>query len=78
MGLEHKITCDYCDQDITYTSNCVDYRLHLGNERKGVRNPNLPVTQMHIYPIIKQSVYFCGLGCLKGWANGEKANDKDK
>lgn len=60
---EIKIICDSCDRDITYTGNSIDYRLALKNER--IQSKEGAVTDMMVYPILDDDLYFCGKGCLK-------------
>lgn len=59
------ITCDSCNADLTYTSNCMDYRLVLANESKA-REGNF-ATLMNLSPPIDRTMHYCGLGCLKRW-----------
>ncbi len=70
MTYEIKITCDNCDKDLTYTSNAIDYRLTLKDEKKRTYPDTNVVTSMMIYPSLKDGEKnFCGLGCLKIWVN---------
>lgn len=65
---EHKkITCDACERDLTYTGNCVEYRLALNVESIPANSGF--VTLMHLSPDIDGSKHFCGLRCLKKWAS---------
>lgn len=66
-----EITCDGCGHDLTYTGNCVDYRLVLGNESKPTYPGAGAVTAMGIYPAVKRTHHFCGLGCLDHWRDRE-------
>jgi hypothetical protein len=60
-----KITCDSCENDITYTANCRGYILCLNVE---AQTPSSGiVTLMHVSPPIESRKHFCGLGCLKRW-----------
>lgn len=61
------INCDNCQADLTYTYNCVDYRLHLDTQYKSSLGG--AVTAMHIDPPISEPHHFCHLGCLKEWIN---------
>ena len=63
------IVCDACKQDLTYTYNCVDYRLALVVEPREVKGPT--VTAMHVLPPLDRGRHFCGLACLKKWINKE-------
>ena len=76
MAATHQITCDGCDADLTYTGNCEDYRLVLGNENK----PTFPgagaVTAMGIYPPIDRTHHFCDLRCLDYWRDRERHSNK--
>jgi hypothetical protein len=60
-----KITCDGCNNDLTHSSNCEDYRLALINESV----PSLGgfVKSMIAHPAIKDDVHFCGVDCLRKW-----------
>ncbi len=70
MTREIKVICDNCERDITYTGNSIDYRLNLKDERKPVYPGSNMVTDMMIYPSLKDGEKnFCGLGCLKVWIN---------
>lgn len=59
-----KISCDYCEQDLTFTTNCMGY---------GIKMENFPiqpyvgaVTAMMVNPPLESSpLYFCGIGCLR-------------
>ena len=57
-----KVICDYCNGDLTETSNCYDYRILLKSDiipcKEGM------VTDMHIFPHFESDLYFCGTGCL--------------
>lgn len=64
-----KVTCDGCGADISATGNSIDYRLRLIAEALPSRS--MCVTDMMIYPPIKQDAHFCGLGCLRTWLNKE-------
>lgn len=60
------INCDNCNSDLTSTTNQIDYRLKLMDER--IPSQNGMVTLMAMYPTLKDgSKHFCGLGCLKVW-----------
>lgn len=72
MAEEHKITCDGCGRDLTYTGNCVDYRLVLGNETKPPYPDAWSVTAMGIYPPLKRTHHFCDLLCLDQWRERER------
>jgi hypothetical protein len=70
MSESKKITCDNCDQDLTYTGNSVDYRLKLMDEPMSIEPGISMVTDMMRYPSLKNgSRHFCGLGCLKKWVD---------
>lgn len=62
-----EILCDQCQDDLTYTSNCDDYRLSLRSEALEHRDSTLPVTLMAKFPDIEREHHFCGLTCLKRW-----------
>lgn len=63
MTFKTTYTCDQCDKDLTYTGNCVDYRI-------GVYAENIPtrscsVTLMNIEPPFDHDIHFCGVVCMK-------------
>jgi len=61
-----KVTCNQCDRDLTETTNCIDYRILLGNEKI----PSTPgfVTAMAKHAHIEQGTcHFCNVSCLKKW-----------
>jgi hypothetical protein len=60
-----KVTCDTCANDLTWSSNCVDWRLALVNE--SVPHQSEFVTMAGCYPAIKNNVHFCGIDCLRKW-----------
>ena len=60
-----EITCDACQNNLNYTSNCVDYRLVLKDEQ--IPSCGGAVTSMMVYPILHGEKHFCGIGCLKVW-----------
>lgn len=64
-----KVTCDACGKDLTYTGNCVDYRLLVTSESlgsgRGEDGRSYAVTAMMIYPPVDRSYHFCNLRCLR-------------
>lgn len=72
---EPQITCDSCGNDLTYTSNCIDYRLSLVNVSLGSRGAGA-VTSMMVYPAIPQDADFCGINCLREWLDKRYPADK--
>lgn len=58
------IVCDQCGKDLTWTSNCVDYRIVLASET--IPSLDGPVTLMSLEPPVETS-HFCGLRCLKAF-----------
>jgi len=63
MGRDITITCDTCQQNLTSTGNCVDYRLVVQAENIPTRGG--AVTAMMIYPPVEREYIFCNLGCLR-------------
>ena len=59
------IRCDGCNANLTYTENSVDYRLALINQV--IPSWNGAVTDMMIYPPIKEDAHFCHVVCLRRW-----------
>lgn len=60
-----EITCDQCGRDLTQSSNCIDYRLGLVNQR--IPSMGGFVTAMAAYPAIDHNAYFCGVPCCAAW-----------
>lgn len=71
MGKTVKITCDGCGRDLTYTGNCVDYRLVLAPENKAIYPGAGAVTDVILSPPVKRPFYFCDLSCLDHWRSRE-------
>ncbi len=69
MSINHKITCDNCNSDLTESSNSVDYRIKLYSQRMPCHDG--AVFDMLISPQIPEPMHFCGLGCLSIWVKGE-------
>lgn len=70
-----EIKCDACDADLTYTGNCVDYRLVLASENKPIFPGAGFVTSMGMYPAVDRTYHFCGLECLDYWRDHERSYD---
>lgn len=70
------ILCDNCSRDLSETGNSVDYRLALVNER--MPRWDGAVTDMLLYPQIKQDAHFCGVGCLRIWLDKEHPDRRPK
>lgn len=66
-----KITCDHCGNDITYTSNCDDFRVVLSSEAMAHTPGGGAVTLMYVTPQFPQPHYFCGERCLVRWILAE-------
>jgi hypothetical protein len=60
-----KVVCDNCGFDVTYTSNSINYKISLKNERIPSWSESGAVTDMMIYPKLPKDYDFCSLGCLK-------------
>jgi len=63
------IMCKSCGEDITYSSNSVDYILQV----KSIRiygAPGFPVTDMNIEPDPKWPIYFCSKRCIRNYYGG--------
>lgn len=69
-----EITCDACGTDLTFTTNCEDWRLVLANQSLPSRGGL--VTLAAIYPAIKRTAHFCGIQCLRQWLDKEYPADK--
>ena len=74
---ETKITCDYCEQDLTSTGSYPMYRLRLAAER--LPHDCSAIYDIYIIPPIENDNYFCGLGCLGKWLEKlEETRTKNK
>lgn len=71
----NKIECDECSRNLTYTGNCEDYYIVLGNASKSSRNAGI-VTLMAISPPLKRTHHFCGLTCLDQWRDRARYREK--
>lgn len=71
-----EIKCDGCGHDLTYTGNCVDYRLILASEAKSTYPDAGAVTCMGISPSISRAHHFCGVDCLDHWRDREHHSNK--
>lgn len=60
------VMCDSCEKDISSTSNCEDYRLHLEVESLPKNSPM--VTLMGIPRPLDRDYHFCDMDCLSRWA----------
>ena len=64
-----EVTCDQCGADLTYTGNCEDFRIVLGNEGVPIAPGIGAVTAMAICPPLKGTSHFCGVNCLGKWVS---------
>lgn len=64
-----KINCDFCESDLSITSNAVDYKLVLKNEL--IPSEAEAVTLKMVHPILERNKHFCGIDCLKRWVDVE-------
>jgi len=62
-----KITCDSCGNDLTYTGNCIDYRILVCCEVKPLYPGSMSATAMGISPPLEGDHHFCGSICLRKW-----------
>lgn len=67
MSERRAIFCDQCMSDITYTSNCEDWRILLMSQ--GKQSVGGVVTSMAIRPPISEALHFCCLVCLKAYVS---------
>lgn len=65
MPKKIEITCCECKKDITYTYNCMDYRISLSNENIQPSPRAKGLTTLHIEPRLPDNYYFCSVKCLK-------------
>ena len=70
-----EIKCDNCGNDLTETTNSINWRLSLSNEQ--IPSHDGAVTDMMILQPIKKDVHFCGVGCLRVWINKHHSDLKD-
>lgn len=61
-----KVVCDDCGEDLSTTTNSVDYRLLLKSESKPGYGSGF-YTDMLITPAIDRPHHFCDLSCLRRW-----------
>lgn len=60
------IMCKSCGEDITYSSNSIDYILQI----KAVpihSAPGVPCTDVYIEPSPKWPIYFCSKRCIRDY-----------
>lgn len=67
-------TCDGCEADLTFTGNCVDYRLLVTSE--SIPNPSGVALLVASYPAIDRPHHFCGWACFDKWYEKRKAVKK--
>lgn len=65
MARSERTTCDWCDADLTFATNCDDYLVELRAVSK--KHKGGPVTAMAIDPWPKHSLHFCSENCLRRW-----------
>ena len=75
MGKTTTLNCDSCSKDLSTTQYAAEYYLVLGTGRKS--NPSGFSYAYAISPPIKETHYFCGLGCLDAWRASVKKEDAD-
>lgn len=63
------ITCDHCGEDLTTTSNCVNYRIVLSCEQ--IPSAGGMVTLMHVERPLNRRLDFCGERCFAQWSRKE-------
>lgn len=74
MTTTMSITCDTCENDITYTGNCEEWRLSLKAEPVGPPpGASGAVTAMHVPRPIARDMHFCGIRCLAAWTEPKQA-----
>lgn len=67
MTVTSNVVCDNCQHEISCTTNSVDYRLALKVKALPIKPGISYVTDMLMYPPIKEDKHFCNLYCLKKW-----------
>ena len=60
-----KITCDYCEKDLTETGKTPKYRLSLRAEE--LPHNTAMIHAVMIHPPISREHHLCNLGCLDKW-----------
>lgn len=68
----HKITCDQCDADLTY-SGPIEYRLVVGSQAKTPSPGVGAVTAIANYPPTQRTHHFCGWKCFDKWRDAARA-----
>jgi hypothetical protein len=64
----HNCTCDYCQKDITYTTNCKDYRIQVRSDMIPPHPERNTSTAMEAYDPLPSPMDFCSLRCLAYYA----------
>lgn len=64
MTETHKVICDTCGKDITFTGNSIDWRLAVQNQRVTSGASAGAVTDMMIYPVTKADTHYCSWRCF--------------
>jgi len=57
--------CEECKTDLTYTSNCEDFRIKVESEK--IPNQGGAVTLINVNPAFDRDLYFCDEQCLSRW-----------
>lgn len=65
MSEFRRITCDFCDKDLTTCGSMPTYALRLINRE--VRTSSDVVFAVAVYPLLKNDLDFCSVRCLKDW-----------
>lgn len=66
MTETRRISCDGCEVDLSTTSGSGDFRLTLAAESVPIRGGIVNAIMVH--PPIDGTKHFCGLSCLRRWA----------
>lgn len=62
-----RVHCDHCGTDLSCSSNSIDYRVTV--QAEAIPPHAGAVTDMMIYPPLDRPHHFCGLGCVRAWAD---------
>jgi hypothetical protein len=67
-----QITCDYCHKDITYTTNCEEWRTVVYSEPMNTHPGSDTVTAMAMYQEFDYQLHFCSNArCFIEWVKKE-------
>ncbi len=69
MSINNSITCDACEKELIVDSlRPANYVLELKSVDVGINTSGVTYA-VCINPPIKETLHFCGFGCLQDWMN---------